>query len=522
MVEVQLTNRDKGFQWFSGKGIFVKGMAFSKDNFLLEGKTLLDYFDGVRTIEAFILKLSGLNGMFSVIIADGEHVIAASDALRNFPILYNIKEKTIRLSDHYCTFTKEKRNLNQESVRTMRHMGYVMGNDTLIEGIHQIQGGEYLFFDGEKAEIKRWHQLPDRPDLSYSYENRKEAFKKTLSDITARLALTIGNRPVALPLSGGFDSRLIGLLLKKAGIQNVTCFTYGNPEHRETKTSKEIARKLGFRWMIVDYKEYIFQNYLLYPDFNEYVDFIANAISFPYLQEFFAARYLKSGKIFADNTLFIPGHSGDMLAGSHLHPDMKQFESKQDLARKIFRNNGQQLPFQKKESQFILQKIEENTFPELYHFTHLSHDDWNITQRQSKQIVNSSKVWTFFGYQYILPLWDKDLIELFSGMPFEYRLYKKLYDEVLMELFEENGLLSEEEKKASGKERKRTFLKIKLKEYFPFMSLLKPPYFQDCFYFKELLQTMLKKMPPMKYNQGNAILSAWYIQHLTKQLEDTI
>ena len=43
-----------------------------------------------------------------------------------------------------------------------------------------------------------------------------------------------------------------------------------------------------------------------------------NLSSLPHMQDFLALRELKTQGKLPDNSVFVPGHSGDMLAGSHI------------------------------------------------------------------------------------------------------------------------------------------------------------------------------------------------------------
>ena len=42
-------------------------------------------------------------------------------------------------------------------------------------------------------------------------------------------------------------------MLKKAGAQNVICFSYGQADHWEARTSHRVAETLGFAWKFVPF-----------------------------------------------------------------------------------------------------------------------------------------------------------------------------------------------------------------------------------------------------------------------------
>ena len=53
-------------------------------------------------------------------------------------------------------------------------------------------------------------------------------------------------------------------------------------------------------------------------NFKEYYKFASNHISVFGTQDYFAVKYLHDNKIINDDAIFVPGHSGDFLGGSHL------------------------------------------------------------------------------------------------------------------------------------------------------------------------------------------------------------
>ena len=46
--------------------------------------------------------------------------------------------------------------------------------------------------------------------------------------------------------------------------------------------------------------------------------YVSGLSSMFFMQEYFAVKYLKESHIIPDDSVFIPGFSGDVLAGSHL------------------------------------------------------------------------------------------------------------------------------------------------------------------------------------------------------------
>ena len=105
-------------------------------------------------------------------------------------------------------------------------------------------------------------------------------------------------------------------MLKKHQYKNVICFTYGNKNSFEIENSKKVAKALGFKWFFIEYNSKLIEGYLNTNEFKEYAHFAGKLSSMPYLQEYFAVKYLQKEKIISDDAIFIPGFAGDLLGGS--------------------------------------------------------------------------------------------------------------------------------------------------------------------------------------------------------------
>ncbi len=68
-----------------------------------------------------------------------------------------------------------------------------------------------------------------------------------LWDVFRRLDKAIGDRPIVVPLSAGYDSRLVVSALHALGRRNVICFSYGKPGGFEITTAKAVAEKLNYK-----------------------------------------------------------------------------------------------------------------------------------------------------------------------------------------------------------------------------------------------------------------------------------
>ena len=74
-------------------------------------------------------------------------------------------------------------------------------------------------------------QINSYSSIDVLHNLHKTEFKKKLTQELLKLMKRIGesckDRQILIPLSGGYDSRLIASGLKKIGVNNVVCFSYG-------------------------------------------------------------------------------------------------------------------------------------------------------------------------------------------------------------------------------------------------------------------------------------------------------
>jgi asparagine synthase (glutamine-hydrolysing) len=236
-----------------------------------------------------------------------------------------------------------------------------------------------------------------------------------------------------VPLSGGLDSRIIVAMLKRLGAEDVICFTYGKKGNREAEISRQVAEALGYRWYFVEYtKEKLYDNYRS-DDMQRYLEYGGNLVSLPVIQDFLAVKELKEEGKIPGNAVIVPGHSGDMLAGSHIPLDYDQ--SQVYTFGKFLEDSLKK--------HYNLWKWDKTEFGPIFegkirkYAGDISvHDNescanaielFDFNERQAKFIINSVRAYEFFGYQWRIPLWDAELMDFFSNVDLKQRIQQRLY-----------------------------------------------------------------------------------------------
>jgi len=423
----------------NGEG-FVTGTAFLGSR-MLQGEALLNHFLAWKTAEEWKEALLALNGFFAVVIKRGTQVFAAVDRLRSIPLFYGKLGTDVFISDD-ARWVKDRvgdQELEPLAKQEFLATGYVTGPDTLFPKVKQIQAGEFVLFqtseDGHSDVFpQRYFRYVHSDYFDSPEEILHQRLQETLVDIFGRLITFAGGRPIVVPLSGGYDSRLIVLMLKKLGYENVIAFSYGKPGNKESEVSKKVADSLGFRWEFVPYSNMLWHQWYLSEEMRGYTSFADGLSSLPHIQDWPAVLTLSRENRVPTDSIFVPGHSADLLAGSRSKsvPDLYsgQVENSR-LIEALLGYHYNLFPWLKENPNlglFFKDRVKATLgAPSLYPDPSSAFESWDISERQPKFIVNSLRVYEYFGYGWWIPFWDRAFIKFWSRVVPENRSNQSLY-----------------------------------------------------------------------------------------------
>ncbi len=191
-----------------------------------------------------------LVGMFAIAILDGDDLYLFRDRLGKKPLFYlHNREQFIFASEiKGLTPFLAKKEMNKDAL--ISYLGYLAPTPphTFFKGIHKLEAGEMLHFDGRKIEKRHYYSLLDAPSSSIVTE--REALEtieeRLLESMRLRLSADV---PMASLLSGGIDSALIAAIAKEQGTSLHT-FTLGYAEYRnydERSNASFTAEALGVK-----------------------------------------------------------------------------------------------------------------------------------------------------------------------------------------------------------------------------------------------------------------------------------
>lgn len=530
MIKTELSF-NSGFKWYTDNNISVKGFLYDQNNNFYTEKDLISYFKNVKAHDDLEQKLKHSSGLFTIIIQlDNDEVFIANDIIRSFPLFYSYINEYYIISDDYYKILEKINNpkIDQLSKAEFLSVGFVSGNQTLFNGIHVTQSGQIVHIKNNAFKVLNYFSYSKSKESISTYNTLIVQGKEIFNSCFERLIHSLQNRKVIIPLSGGFDSRLIACKLKDLGYNNVLCYSFGKSDNnKEKEISQKVANELGFDWKFIDYNSDIINNYLNDKTFTKYWNQCTQYSSSYMFQDYFAVKYLKENKLIPDDSVFIPGYSGDFLGGSQLYKNggIKYQASFSRIAKNIFKNRYIFSPVEEEFQKNIIVKIEselkELTKDQSEIFAYSVFEEWEIKENLSKFIGRAAYIYNFFGYEYRLPYWDIELVKFFRTIPYRFKYGKILYDDLLKFYFEKYNVNYSFGRILNPLEFKIFKVKQFIKSMIP--SFFKSPIIgPDTLNYEFILESIKKELNAdpdyslKSFKTRNSFLAYWYISQIEK------
>ena len=508
-------------QWLQNNGVFVRGYCFDTENNFYENEKLLQLFANIKNEIDFCKLLQNINGIFAVVLKTENCLLAASDKSRVIPLFYSLENEVFSICDNPYNLLKEKPKIDSEAEQEFLLTSFTLDEKTLIEGIFQIKPSAYLCFENGKIHQKEYYSYCVKNNELNQSQMLGNDFSAVLESAFRRLIKSANGRQIAIPLSGGYDSRLIAAMLKKLDYQNIVCYTVGRENNPEYLIAKEVAQMLGYPYHFIFTGDSKFvKNYTQDETFQRYYKFSGSFFQLFWMYEYFGVKYLIENNLVDKNAIFVPGHTGDFLGGSRISAsNVKIDDSKKQIVEKV----AQCVFFFGSPAVKNLKKISELiTFQDDKLSTSIF-DDVVMKTRLAKWINNSARLYEFFGYDVRLPFWDNEVLEFFRTLPTNLKQNKVFYANFLKnKLFNYYNINFEKELQIVYKKNPLQPIKDFLKPFMPKVVFRLVSKYQDDTCMKEITEPLVAdlKKEKIKINtiQMNEVFLAWYLMKLKKDL----
>gem|GEM_PF-2565037 len=405
--------------------------------------------------------LQQLNGFFAIIMRNEERIVIAVDKVRSIPLFYSINKKEICIGDDANLLRNSNttgdsdalENIDPVSVAEFTAGLYLNGAHTLDRSIRQVQAGEWVELYSSPANkpvtTHDYFRLNYKFDGVYNESGFNDGISKAINVAVDNMLTITGERQIVLPLSGGYDSRLLAFKLVERGAKNLIAYSYGESEHSpEVATARKVAKSLSIDWIFISDTQDDWEEAWPTETRKKYGLRAANLCSFPLFQDWLVVKKLSQTGKLNDDAIFCPGHTGDFVSGSKIPQtiishvgkltyknrfsdradealdQLAQMIAERDFARcninehrseietRIRENLGSPVDSsQKVDAEFLVQRLYE----------------WAWRHRQAKYIVNSVRVYEDYGYDWWLPFWDSEFLEFWTHVPLSQLLGQSAY-----------------------------------------------------------------------------------------------
>ena len=512
------------FPWSVREEVRVTGYLWSEDRMV--GGADLAGFIGNQTAcyERFSEWFGKQNGQFSAIVEQNGEIWLGCSHTWSYPLFYLQKGDVLAVTDdpEHLLPAIDKPVADRETRNYFLNFGVTPAGYTIVPDLMQVRPGETVLLKGGSSQ----HTLSPIHTFSGTRNGTSEELARLIREEFGKYAGFLKDKEILLPLTRGYDSRLLACLLKEFGLTKVTCATWGRPANRESPTARRVAETQGFPHIFIPYSTDTFHRDAKEEMFDDYIGYAGHYSSMPFLQDYFAIRHLLREGVIHAGTAVLPGHPGDFIRGAHLFPSLP---GKDDisLANAIISAFGNSYPATHRERD-LLRKTITREFPEkntaktaLQKF-----DLWDYEERQCKLIGNSSLVYDFFKISHLSPLFDKNIMGRFLQLPFGQRLGCSLYYETLTtQFFSPHGLdfdLRPAYTKPAGRP---AVIETLIKLVPRFLKKIYYPLDDDVFYreFTVVLMRSSQKLHyrhPLKPHFYNCYLTQWYLAKVESRLKN--
>lgn len=413
--------------------LISKGHIFLVNN---DPEFILHFYEEYKS--NFAEKVKDLNGIFLLAIYDfNNHELIICNDRYGFKPLYLCER------DNYLLFSSEikailqdrsiKREVNLEAMAEFFSFGYILGNNTLLEGIKLLPPASIFTYSNAKSEIKQywsWNQIK-KTDIIDEEQIVDKLGRLWLQAIERRMQ---GNGKIGAFLSGGLDSRAIVSAIDTKHYP-VHVLTFGKKNCDDYVIAKKVCDKLGIEhhfteitaegwcsgiektvWITEGFLNVIHQHTWDAIDrLKEYVDINLN------------------------------GFAGDLVVGgSYLSEDFEHIININDYLNAVFlkMNNGHISP----------------TCGKNIYNSHISEifctSSWNSIEREIEREIKTSEDSDYFFLnnrvrRFTLmgtvssqtklenrkPFFDNDFIEFVYSLPNEMRSNSNIYKKMLIKFF---------------------------------------------------------------------------------------
>lgn len=383
---------------------------------------------------------SALEGFFAAVVNAGGTTYLLADGARTVPLYYStdgvISDRGWIVRDAISAI----RDPVTESELLLTR--YVTGPETIWSGVHSTRAGEVVALGEDKpTRLTYRDHFPgaDSAD-SVSPAAARSILSAGLDTALDRLDRLASGRPIVVPLSGGYDSRLLAAALVARG-RRVIGFTFGRAGHPDVETSREIATALDIEWHHVPYSRADWWQWYHGEACRNYRSAAFGGDALPFLAEWPAVHRLVSEKRIPENAIVCPGHTvatpGERLPAFDGEPSLD------DLVETVLRNHYSLWKWDDPEFRRAARgRIRRGLLGERgpngitnAESAAAAYERWEWRGRMTTFTNGDLRVYDDSGLDWWLPLWDPAYVRAWNRLPLEHRCERRAHTDLAVERY---------------------------------------------------------------------------------------
>ncbi|MCW5771390.1 MAG: asparagine synthase [Rhodospirillaceae bacterium] len=395
--------------------------------------------------------LAEVTGHFAVIAAARDALLVAVDWVRSIPVflaqigdVWHIDDRADRLRKRANLGVGD---LDRDAALSLAMAGYTIDRATLYRGLRMLGPGECaLLRRGAAPAITRYYTYRPWQVRDDSRSRLKGKLTEATLDVVERMIASLDGRPLAVPLSAGYDSRLIASAAKHLGFKNVLCFAYGRLGNFEAEASRAIAERLGYRWAFAPLSISSQRRFFASETYRLYLEQCDTCASVPFVQDMSAVAALKEHGFIPPDAVIANGNSGDFISGMHIAP---QLRNTPDPALGLEARKLRILDALEKKHFALWEAlrtpgnrgfIKERLWSSIeaaggalgdVRGDHGLYEYAEFQDRQCKYVITGQRIYESLGHHWRLPLWDNAYMRFWESVPLEFKVGQSLYSEML-------------------------------------------------------------------------------------------
>jgi asparagine synthase (glutamine-hydrolysing) len=382
-------------------------------------------------------------GFWALIFEGSAGVVAAVDHVRSLPLFYANGSSGPVVGDdaRAVAAAADLRAIDPIGAEDLALAAYATGAHTLIAGLSQLVAGEVAVWpSGGPPACARHHDYrpPETSDVPpIPVYDLGAALDATIDRLVAKAA----GRPIGVPLSGGLDSRLVLAKLVERAYLPLFSFSYGPQGNSDAAVARMVAERLGADWRFVSTRGRQIRAFFDSPERRDYWRFADGLSALPSMQDVLPLKALRHA--LPRDAMIVNGNSGDFISGAHIPSRLSNTKSVAPVALLdaiVDKHFSLWRPLLTPERRRAVQTriadaIALNILgPALSADAAASaYERYEYAERHCKFVVNGQRSYEWHGLAWHLPLWDRELVELFARAPLADRAGQSLYRRYLQD-----------------------------------------------------------------------------------------